>query len=228
LDDDVVPSHQLVGEHLRFHREQTALESVLLGYVTWLPEVKSTPFMRWYGEFGGLFGFSLLKDDQAGDPRYLYTCNLSFKTDFLRANGGFNESLSVLEDNELGHRLAQRGMKMHFRRTALGYHNQSFTFDQACRRLERYSNGLEAFCLTEAGQALIKRRARLTFRLADAGVKMAVPLLSPFRPLLDSKVKLPNAIYRLFYWYYGSYCAFWSRAMQPSIEEVPKSLRRGT
>jgi glycosyltransferase involved in cell wall biosynthesis len=212
VDDDVVPSPQLIGEHLRFHRKQAELESVLLGYVTWLPEVESSPFMRWYGEFGGLFGFSLLKDDQLGDPRYLYTCNLSFKTEFLGASGGFNESLSVLEDHELGYRLAQCGMKMYFRRNALGYHNQSFTFEEACRRLERYSKGLDAFCLTEAGQALIKRRARLPYRLAATAAKMVVPLLSPFRPLLDSNIKLPNAIYRLFYWYYGTYRAFWSRA----------------
>ena len=217
LDDDVIPSPQLIHEHARFHRERTELEAVLLGYVTWLPEVASTPFMRWYGEFGGLFGFSLLKDDRQGDPRYLYTCNLSFKTEFLRANGGFNESLSVLEDHELGYRLTRRGMKMYFRRAALGYHNQTFTFDQACQRLERYSNGLTAFCMTDAGQAMLRRRAKLPFRLAEAFVEMVVPLLSPFRPLLDSSSKLPNVIYRLFYWYYGSYRAFWSHAVPPDL-----------
>jgi len=227
VDDDVIPSPRLISEHARFHRERAELESVLLGYVTWLPEVVSSPFMRWYGEFGGLFGFSLLKDDQVGDPRYLYTCNLSFKTEFLRANGGFNESLSVLEDHELGYRLAQCGMKMYFRHSALGYHNQSFTFDQACQRLERYSDGLNAFCLTPAGQALIERRARLPYRLAEMAVRMVVPMLSPFRPLLDSSVRLPNAIYRLFYWYYGSYRAFWSRAMQPDNGRAQKSIRRG-
>ncbi|WP_213804547.1 glycosyltransferase [Granulicella sp. dw_53] len=212
VDDDVIPSPQLLEEHARFHRERAELESVLLGYVTWSPELVVTPFMRWYGEFGGLFGFSLLKENKVGDPRYFYSCNISFKTEFLRKNNGFNESLSVLEDHELGYRLHTCGMKMYFRRAAIGYHNQSFTFDQACQRLERYSEGLPAFYLTEAGKAMGDKRAKLRFRIADAIVRLMGPALSPFRPLLNSKIRFPNAVYRLFYWYYGSQQAFWSRS----------------
>lgn len=219
LDDDVIPSPQLISEHVKFHLERIELGAALLGYVTWCPEVAITPFMRWYGEFGGLFGFSLLKDGAEGDPRYLYSCNISFKSEFLLANGGFKESLSVLEDHELGYRLTQRGMKMYFRRSALGFHNQSFTFDQACARLERYSIGLPAFCLEEAGLAMIKRRARLPFRMVEATVKVVVPLLSPFRPLLDSWIRLPNGIYRLFYWYHGTYRSFWSHVAKPGTEK---------
>jgi hypothetical protein len=178
--------------------------------VTWLPELEITPFMRWYGEFGGLFGFSLLTDNRENDPRYLYSCNLSLKADFLRANGGFDPTLSVLEDHELGFRLKQRGLKMYFRRAALGYHNQTFTFDQACQRLKRYSGGLKAFCKTDAGRAMLERRSRWVFRLADMAVRVLAPALSPLRILVDSKIRLPNAVYRLLYWYYGSYGAFWA------------------
>lgn len=211
LDDDVIPSPQLVHEHIQFHQERTDIESVLLGYVTWHSEMVVTPFMRWYGEFGALFRFSLLKNDQVNNPRYLYTCNLSFKTAFLRRCGGFNESLSVLEDHELGYRLRGFGLKMFFRRAAIGYHYQSFTFDQACRRLERYSVGLDAFLLTDAGRAMLRQRAKLPYRLADLGVKLIVPIVASFRFLLDSNIKLPNSIYRMFYWYYGTHLAFWSR-----------------
>jgi len=220
LDDDVIPGPHLISEHVRFHTEQPRLESVLLGYVTWFAEVACTPFMHWYGEFGGLFGYSLLKDDQQGDPRYLYTCNVSFKTEFLRRNNGFNESLSVLEDHELGYRLKKDGMKMYFRRVALGYHNQSFTFAQACRRLERYSGGLPAFCLTEAGQVMVRRRARLGYSLAEMAIRIVAPLLSLLLPLMDSSIRFPNATYRLFYWYYGTYLAFWSRAMRPETGKL--------
>lgn len=210
VDDDVIPTPELINEHLRFHRTKSETESVLLGYVTWLPELEITPFMQWYGEFGGLFGFSLLKDDRENDPRYLYSCNLSLKAEFLRANGGFDPTLSVLEDHELGFRLKQHGMKMYFRRAALGYHNQKFTFDQACQRLKRYRDGLEAFCMTDAGRAMLERRSRLAFRLAGLAIRVLAPALFPLRPLVDSEIRLPNAIYRLFYWYYGSYKAFWA------------------
>lgn len=213
VDDDVIPSAHLIEEHIRFHRERSELESVLLGYVTWYPEVVITPFMQWYGEFGGLFGYSRLTDNAVGNPRYLYTCNISFKSEFLRLYGGFDESLSVLEDHELGHRLSKGGMKMYFRRAALGYHNQSFTFDQACRRLERYSHGLPAFFATEAGQAMITRRERLSFRVANSAVRIIGPTLRPFRRILDSRIKLPNMIYRLYYWYFADQY-FWSRPTQ--------------
>ena len=101
-------------------------------------------------------------------------------------------------------------MKMYFRRTPIGYHYQTFTFEQACRRLERLSRGLAVFLLTDAGREMVKQRATLPYRLVDAAVKMIVPILAPLRFLLDSNVRLPNAIYRMFYWYYGTYLAFWS------------------
>lgn len=211
LDDDVIPGPLLLAEHLRFHQEHRGTEAALLGYVTWFPDLPITPFMRWYGEFGALFGYSLLKDGERANLRYLYSCNISFKTDFLRKQGQFNERLSVLEDNELGFRLGQKGLEMYFKRGALGFHNQTFTFEQSCKRLERYSAGLDAFLATPAGTALMSRRNRFLFRTANRLVKLIGPILIPFKPMLDADTKLPNAIYRLFYWYFGSHLSFWSR-----------------
>jgi glycosyltransferase involved in cell wall biosynthesis len=219
LDDDVIPSPQLLAEHFGFHRQRSQEEFALLGYVTWNPELKITPFMRWYGEFGGLFGYSRLRDDGLADARYLYSSNISFKTGFLRAAGGFNESLTVLEDHELGFRMARRGMKLFFRRATIGFHNQTFTFNQACRRLEKYSPGLEAFLSTDAGRAMAKRRARAVFRVTETGVRIVAPLIFPLLGgTLDSDHRLPNALYRLFYWYYGIYESFWSR-----VSAVPET-----
>jgi glycosyltransferase involved in cell wall biosynthesis len=217
LDDDVIPSPQLIAEHARFHQEQPDLESVLLGYVTWSPELRITPFMWWYGECGGLFGFSKLQSGQPADPRFLYTCNLSFKTEFLSRHGGFNESLTVLEDHELGYRLSKDGMKMKFLKEALGYHYQTFTFDQACQRLSRYSSGLPAFLLTDAGKRMLKRNARISFRIAEWGVRASGPALQLIRPLADTNIPLPNAIYRLLYWYFATHKSFWHPATKGKV-----------
>ena len=218
LDDDVIPGPQLIREHARFHQEQPELESVLLGYVTWSPELPVTPFMRWYGEFGGLFGFSKLQSGQRADPRFLYTCNLSLKTDFVRRHGGFNESLTVLEDHELGYRLAQNGMRMSFQKQALGYHYQTFTFEQACQRLKRYSAGLPAFLLTDAGKRMLKRRAHVVFQAAEMGVKISGPALRLIRPIADTNIRLPNAIYRLLYWHFATHKCFWHPVMRSKTE----------
>lgn len=214
LDDDVIPSPQLIRKHSEFHQRRPELESVLLGYVTWSPELVITPFMRWYGEFGGLFGFSRLQSDRLADPRFLYTCNLSFKTEFLRRYGGFNEALTVLEDHELGYRLAKHGMKMSFQKEALGYHYQTFTFEQACQRLGRYSSGLPAFLSTDAGQRMLKRNARIPFRIAATGLRISEPVLRLIRPIVDMNIRLPNAIYRLLYWHFATQKSFWDPIMR--------------
>lgn len=212
LDDDVVPHANLIAEHAKFHNQYPDARSVLLGNVTWHPELEVTPFMEWYGKRGALFGFGLLKDNSKIDPRYFYSCNISLKREFLMANGGFNDTLTVLEDNELGHRLSQGGMRLVFRQSALGYHYQTFTFAQACKRLERYSSGLDLFLATAAGAALAKKRQRLLFRLTERAVRLASPLIRRFIPILDGKRKLPNFFYRLMYWYYGAYLCFWAQA----------------
>jgi glycosyltransferase involved in cell wall biosynthesis len=204
LDDDVVPSSKLVLEHTDFHRQSPELESVLLGYVTWLPRLRITPFMRWYGEYGALFGYSLLQDGAQVDRRYLYTCNISFKTEFLLRNEGLNESLTVYEDHELGFRLTKQGMKMFFKRGALGYHNQSFTFQQACDRLQRYSEGFSAFLSTEAGQEMTKNQVRWKTLLARLAKHGRTRPAKPLQLAIDSGFPLPHIFYRAMYWYYAT------------------------
>ena len=220
LDDDVIPSTQIVSEHVLFHSKNQDNNYVLLGYVTWHPEMRATPFMRWYGEYGALFGYSHLKERHQVNFKYLYTCNVSFKTSFLLAHGGFNETLTVLEDHELSYRLTLDGMKMFFRRTALGYHYQSFTFEEACQRLKHYRSGLNAFLSTEAGQQMAKKNGRIWFRLAKAAVRTVLPLLDRFRFIVDRGVNLPNPVYRLYYWSYAT-SAFWeSVSPSPQAEEL--------
>jgi glycosyltransferase involved in cell wall biosynthesis len=212
LDDDVVPAANLIAEHAAFHRRSHELEAVMLGYVTWHPEIAVTPFMRWYGEYGGLYGFSRLRSGQVADRRFLYTCNLSLKTEFFLRNGGFNEALTVMEDHELGYRLSRAGMKMTFLRQAVGYHYQAFRFEDACQRLSRYSSGLPAFLATDAGGLMLAARERPSFRLADMGVRALGPALRIMRPMVDLNIQLPNAVYRLFYWYFATYQSFWGPA----------------
>lgn len=218
MDDDVIPSPQLIEAHLHFHEEVPELQSVLLGYVTWHPDLRVTPFMRWYGEYGGLFGFSRLKDNHRISPRFFYSCNISLKRQFLISQGGFTETLTVLEDNELGYRLAQNGMKLFFRSAALGYHYQTFTFEQSCQRLERYCSGLDPFLKTAAGRAMARRRRSLLFRGAENMVRLIAPFFSGSLSVIDSDKKLPNSIYRLLYWHYGVYLSFWSKADQSLLE----------
>jgi hypothetical protein len=160
--------------------------------------------MRWYGEEGALFGYSLIRDNQEAAAHFFYSCNVSCKTEFLVRNNGFNEALTVYEDNELGYRLAADGMKMTFRRAALGFHNQRFTFAQACQRIQRYSVGLPAFVATDAGKEMSRRNKEKKHQLILAIANIGIIFMKPLRPLIDSRLRFPNNLYRLFYWYYAT------------------------
>jgi len=212
LDNDIVPAPTLIYEHAEFHRGSPRPESVLLGYITWHPDVVATPFMRWYGRYGGLNGYAHLRHGQIADRRFLYACHLSLKTEFFRRNGGFDERLTVLEDHELGYRLSLDGMRMTFMEQAVGYHYQAFSFEDACRRLSRYSAGLPAFLATDAGKLLTASRESPLFRFAEMGARTLGPALKVLRPAIDTDIRLPNAVYRLFYWYFATYKCFWEPA----------------
>jgi GT2 family glycosyltransferase len=204
LDDDVIPDAQFLAEHARFHQGFPAQQEVLLGYVTWSPEGHVTPFMRWYGEYGALFGYALIQSEDSVPYDFLYTPNLSVKREFALQVGGFNETLTVHEDYEFGFRMARAGMRLHFRRSALGYHCQTFSFDQACRRSQRYSTNLASFLLTDAGRELSRKKSGPGLRMIKPIASVAAAMLSPLLGFIDSDAPLPNSVYRLLYWQHAN------------------------
>jgi hypothetical protein len=80
----------------------------------------------------------LLSGRKQPDFTFFFTCNLSLKRDYLVAHGVFDEEFGgpALEDTELGYRLAEQGMRIHFCPEAVGYHDHPTDLDAACRRME--------------------------------------------------------------------------------------------
>jgi glycosyltransferase involved in cell wall biosynthesis len=200
LDDDIIACPEFVAEHAKFHRALPEPESALLGYVTWSPEFRITPFMRWYGEYGGMASYSLIRSEGPIDHSFLVTANVSIKREFALRVGGFNPKLTVHEDYEFSDRLATLGMKLYFRRTAVGYHYHSYTFEQACQRCQRLSSNRAPFFETSAGRAMLKKEASRTRRVKEAVAKVPAAMLSPLLRYVDSDVVMPNVVYRLLYW----------------------------
>lgn len=205
-DDDIIPHPDLVMQHLAFHEEHSESCYAVQGYVTWSPQVSVTPFMKWYGEQGALFGFSQIKGRTEIDFRYFYSCNVSLKSAFLRDNGMFDESFrgAAYEDPELGYRLERNGMRLLYNPAAVGYHFQSFSFEQACQRGKRAAAGRSVFLQREAGAYAVRRDALLRWRGARWLTRRLVRLASPLKALLDSRVPFPSVFYRAFYWYYSN------------------------
>ena len=137
-DSDIIPERDLVEQHLAWHRMNPHDNVAVLGYVTWDPAVKATPFMRWYGESGPLFAFRQFRKRREVSFRFFYSCNLSLKTKFLRAHGQFDEDFrsAAYEDIELGYRLSKKDLQLLYNPAAIAYHHQFFSFEDACRKAQ--------------------------------------------------------------------------------------------
>ena len=207
-DSDIVPDRELVSQHVLRHQENRADSVAVLGYVTWPQEPRPTPFMKWLGEHGALFAYRELRNKREINYRYMYACNLSFKANFLRAHGQFNEEFksAAWEDIELGYRLSQAGLRLLYNRDAVAYHHQFFTFGDVRRKADANSAARIVFARSAAGKEFEKQQRRkrtgLRYRLAKIAALAAGGLVRPADPLLDSHIPLPASLYRALYWYH--------------------------
>jgi GT2 family glycosyltransferase len=205
-DSDIIPGRDLVEQHIQWHNANPRLSTAVLGYVTWSPEVKATPFMRWYGE-EALLGYRFLRGRREADFRFFYTCNLSLKTEYLRTCGQFDEEFKTYgwEDIELGYRLTQKGLQMLYNRDAIAYHYQFVSFEDACRKAAKTLEARRIFDRKEAGRYWLaeqsNRTATVRFRVVtwlEAGVASIFRLS---KRLPDSRLPLPSRVYRCLYSY---------------------------
>jgi hypothetical protein len=179
--------------------------AAVLGYVTWPPDIKATPFMRWYGE-DRLFIFNRLRNLRGASFHCFYTCNLSLKAEFLRTCGQFDERFksAAYEDVELGYRLSTQGLQLLYNPAAIGFHHQFFSFENACQKAWVNTAAQQFFFQTEAGQVVLaqiqQRRSRVGHLIARKMATGVATMLSPARRLLDSSVPLPWIVYQLFFW----------------------------
>ncbi len=210
-DDDIIPSRQLVAEHLAWHTRYLDPAVGVLGFVPWSPEVRPTPFMDWLALDGVQFGFGRLTRESAVGLDCFYCCNTSFKVSFLRQHGGFDEDFKSygFEDTEFGYRMMQKGMRLLYNPDAVGFHYKYMTFADAIRRAEQVVMAKRLFDGKEAGKYLLAYEAqqraaevpRSVLRRAIDPVsgRIISSVLRPFKLLLDTQIPLPWRFYRRFY-----------------------------
>jgi GT2 family glycosyltransferase len=207
-DDDVVPSPTLVEEHAKWHRQNPDPGVAVLGYITWHPEVRPTPFMNWLIWAGPLLNLRECAKRKELGFEFFYTGNLSLKAEFVRKNGIFDEDFRSYgyEDLELGYRLTKRGLRLVYNPHAVGYHYKYISFADACRREELTLAADKVFRTKEAGvyfaEMMARRRSSFTYRTQKVLVSWLAPALAPLKRLLDTQVPLPWAVYRALYHHY--------------------------
>ena len=211
-DDDIIPDPSMTAEHVSWHLKHPEPSVGVLGYVTWAPEVRPTPFMVWSGLRGPQFNFGNFSPGGEIEFRYGYFCNTSVKSAFLREHGVFNENLRRYgwEDLELSYRLVAKGYRLLYNPAAVGYHYKFESFENTRLRIENLYRAWPVFAQTEAGQRFLelwredKRRpaglTRATLRKLLKPLKSAA--MAAFKPFVDTRLPLPDRLYDMVFYHY--------------------------
>jgi GT2 family glycosyltransferase len=139
LNDDAVPAPDLLERHLAAHAEAPPRTAVL-GTFRFSPELLASPFLQLLDDSDLLFDFDRLRDGELHGWQFFWTCNLSLEADAIRAVGGFDAERfrePIVEDVELGYRLAQQGWRVLHRADAVCHHAHRVTPQGYFARMER-------------------------------------------------------------------------------------------
>lgn len=136
VNDDTLPVKEFITEHVKFHFRFPKKNFGVLGFTTWSPEIKITPFMRWLENGGPLFSYNQIKGVKINWQQG-WTCNISYKKEFLLENGLFDEDFpfAAWEDIELAYRLFKKGMEFRYNKNAIGYHYHPTTLKSSIRKM---------------------------------------------------------------------------------------------
>jgi GT2 family glycosyltransferase len=200
MGDDTVPDEGFLFEHLRFHMEYNRDgRMALIGYTTWPVDMRVTPFMRYVGEYGYQFGYSLIEGRGPVPFNFFYTSNISIPRAMLsELDVVFEEDFSTYgwEDIELGYRLSARGMKLMFNKDAIARHYHPMDVKAFLKR---------QLCVGRASRVFLKKHPELAGFLGERSVlkkrAMFWPLangLKGFLDFVDGRVgaPLPHLVYK--------------------------------
>jgi glycosyltransferase involved in cell wall biosynthesis len=116
LDDDVIPDPDLVQRHWEYHQQYRDPRAMAVGKV-YVPErLLSDPMSLFHS-----FPYHQM-DDGCLSPLFFWTCNVSFKREFMLRHGMFDENMLYYEDIVCGYKLRDAGMQLRFLPKASGQH----------------------------------------------------------------------------------------------------------
>jgi glycosyltransferase involved in cell wall biosynthesis len=136
LEDDALPAFDLFEKHLAVHASRTDRVAVL-GTFEFTEAARRRPFVQVLCDSDLLYDTVRLRDGALHPWTYFWTCNLSLPLALLREAGGFDAAhfpLGVLDDLELGLRLAKRGVSVLFRKELACEHDHAYTADEYFER----------------------------------------------------------------------------------------------
>ena len=156
IGDDTVPAPDLLVRHLeRAGRESDPDRIAVLGYTSWHPRMRVTPFLTHINEKGLQFGYSIIPDPDDVPFNFFYTSNVSVSKKLFGELGGFDTDFpsAAWEDVEFAWRGRKLGMRMVYEPSARTAHDHPTTVDTFLRRQEKAG---------EAGAIFARKHPELT------------------------------------------------------------------
>lgn len=147
LGDDTVPEPQFLSVHAGAHAEHPGDPIAVLGYTTWPPGRRVSPFLHHINERGLQFGYGLIQDRESVPFNFFYTSNISLPRRLLVDAGLFDTTFphAAWEDIEIAYRLTRQGMRILYRPRAVARHFHEITFRSFRRRQEKSGEAAAIF-----------------------------------------------------------------------------------
>jgi glycosyltransferase involved in cell wall biosynthesis len=201
-DDDCIADKNLIREHVGLHEIYYNENIAILGYTTWHPELRVTPFMYWLEHGGPQFAYYRLKHGE--EANYFYACNISLKRSFMLENGLFDENFpyAAHEDTEIGYRLKKKGLKIIFNKNAVTYHYHPTDVEKYCYRMKIV--GRSAVILNKKHPSIFQLPSQVQNNSMRSKIlDIIVPPLKKLCYLADQKgYKCPSIFMRMILNYY--------------------------
>jgi glycosyltransferase involved in cell wall biosynthesis len=185
IDDDVVPSPQLVAEHMRLQAGRTNL--VVLGPMLNPPDFTFAPWVAWEQAMLEKQYAAMRRGAWDASSRQFYTGNTSLPRQVLLQSGGFDERFRRAEDIELAYRLENQSVLFTFTMDAVGYHYAERSFNSWLQI--PYTYGRYEIVFSREGQAHLQSFVNREFNGRNRLTRMVVQL-SLDRPLLSNTIQL--------------------------------------
>lgn len=181
-DADIIPSPNLLAEHLRLHRQRP--HSAVVGLeiqVDSLAEyeaVRDNPYDKGRHMHG--------KTDKTMSWLFFLTGNASAPRQALLDVGLFDENFTVYghEDLELGYRLQQAGYPVLYNAAAVNYHWHPVSFEERCDKMRHSGFATKRFYNKHQDWRILLRLGVNPFTLALHGL---VSNVAPWRDRLRGK-----------------------------------------
>ncbi len=121
IDDDIVPSSNLISEHFKWHMK-CGENAVIIGPMLTPSGYIMSPWITWEQTLLLKYYQAMITKRYEPTPRQFYTGNASLARQYLIESGGFDPIFRRAEDVELAYRLQERGLLFYFNPDAIGYH----------------------------------------------------------------------------------------------------------